>query len=107
MCDRNITLAGVQQLTNVVDIERILQETILQEKQLESELQQHMTEHHAALERKLEILEVLPAKLRPVFHQVRELSETIGSTCQLAEKVSSQVKALDRSLLRSDRKSVV
>jgi len=90
-----ITVAGVQQLTNVTDMQRILQETIAQEKLLEKSLQGSLETGKSQVEAKLEILEVLPAKLRPVFAHVRDLAAKVDETCVLAENVSRKVKILD------------
>jgi len=92
-----ISTSGVQQLTNISDMERILQETLMREKELTKQLKVHTGPKLTELETKLEKLEVLPTKLRPVFSQVRDLAETVDDTCVLAEKVSSKVKALDRT----------
>lgn len=97
MIYREISISGVQHLTNISDMERILQETIMQEKMLSKELENHVGSRKIELETKLEKLEVLPTKLRPVFSQVRDLVETVNETCFLAEKVSSKVKSLDRT----------
>ena len=81
-------------------MQRILQETKIQEEELEKKLKHHVTTSRTELETKLEKLEVLPTKLRPVLVQVRDLANNVNETCMLAEKVSSKVKALDRTRFR-------
>ena len=95
-----ISVAGVQQLTNIVDVERILQETLIQEERNGKQLMQFMDQRKYELEGKLETIEVLPSKLRPVFQHVKELAQKVDHTCELADNVSKKVKMLDQTRLR-------
>jgi len=45
--------------------------------------------------RRLDTLEILPMKLQPLFEECRSLSNTIESTCSLAELVSAKIRQLD------------
>ena len=49
------------------------------------------------LETKLELLEILPTKLKPIYSQINTLSNKIEETCFLAENVSKKVRLLDNT----------
>jgi conserved oligomeric Golgi complex subunit 4 len=90
-----LSLEEVQHLTNILEIEAVLNDTLLQERELEQQMEESMYSDKQILEKKLELLEVLPTKLKPIYSQIQTLSTRIEETCNLAETVSKKVRLLD------------
>eukprot|EP00048_Salpingoeca_helianthica_P009885 m.142167 g.142167 ORF g.142167 m.142167 type:complete len:716 (+) comp14970_c0_seq6:16-2163(+) len=87
-------MADVSQLTDVAEIQRRLAAIREQERKEDLELRQ-MLAKRPEFDLKMESLQRLRPKLGKLHADSKDLFELVGSTCSLAENISSKVRELD------------